>query len=249
MEKKYLVPALERGMKLLELLARHPEGLAMPDMDELGLPSASLYRMLVTLVETGYAVRDDRDKYRLSRKLLSLGYHSVDESGIVEHAAGPMRKLRDECGETVTLSVFYGNEGVVIEQIASTLAVKVTVRIGHHFPLHTAAPGKAVMAFLPDEERKRLLKSIKYTVFNEKTITGARQMEKELEDVRKDGIAFDRGEELEEIRCVAAPVFDRRNYPVAAICVSGPFSRLNSKNLNLYGNAVRKAAAEISALI
>ena len=100
-KKPYLVPALERGMRILELLAGHPNGLAMTDMEELGLPSASLYRMLVTLSELGYIIRDGSDRYRLGRKLLTLAYRSIDESSLIETALGPMRDLRDRTGETV----------------------------------------------------------------------------------------------------------------------------------------------------
>ena len=68
--KPYMVPALERGMRILELLSEHPAGLAMSDMAPLGLPAASLYRMLATLAELGYVVRGEQDRYRLGRKLL-----------------------------------------------------------------------------------------------------------------------------------------------------------------------------------
>lgn len=56
-------------------------------------------------------------------------------------------------GETAMLGVLYGGEGVVIESVKSNRAVCVSVRIGHHYPLHTAAPAKAMLAFLPDGER------------------------------------------------------------------------------------------------
>ena len=94
-QKTYMVPALERGLRILELLAEHPEGLMMNEMNALGLPTASLYRMLVTLSELGYVIRDDDDRYRLGRKLLTLGYSSMDEGSLVEKALGAMRELRD----------------------------------------------------------------------------------------------------------------------------------------------------------
>ena len=94
----YLVPALERGFRVLELLSLHPAGLTMAEMNSLELPPASLYRLLVTLSELGYVIRDDHDRYRLGRKLLTLGYRSVDEMSLVEKALSPMRDLRDRTG-------------------------------------------------------------------------------------------------------------------------------------------------------
>ena len=65
----YIVPAVERGLKILEMLSEHPSGLLMGEMKELQLPAASLYRMLVTLTELGYIIRDEHDRYHLGRKL------------------------------------------------------------------------------------------------------------------------------------------------------------------------------------
>lgn len=248
-QKTYMVPALERGLRILELLAGHPEGLMMNEMNALELPSASLYRMLVTLNELGYIIRDDNDRYRLGRKLLTLGYSSMDEGALAEKAFGPMRELRDRTGETVMLGVLYGTEGVVIESVKSTRAVCVSVRIGHHYPLHTAAPAKAMLAYLPDEERKKILKSIAYTKFTENTIPDADAFECELKDIRKSGIAYDRGEELRELRCAGAPVLNASGYPVAAIWIGGPESRLDETTLCEYGTFVKETAEKITLKI
>lgn len=243
----YLVPALYRGLKILELLSEHPAGLPISGMSSLGLPPASLYRMLMTLQECRYVVKEANEHYRLSRKILSLGYNALDEAGVIEKALPVMRKLRDASGETVLAAVLYGSEGVVLEQAVSNQAVKVTVQPGHHFPLHTAAPGKAILAFLPEDEREKLLESIKYTVFTKASISSADAMRKELAEVVKSGVAYDRGEELEDIRCVGAPVFNHAGYPVAAIWISGPASRMGSEVLKKHARLVKEYAAEISA--
>ena len=245
---RYLVPALYRGLKVLELLAESPNGLSLGDMTaRLRLPSASLYRMLMTLVELNYAVREGNDLYRLSRKILSLGYKSIDESSVLEKSLGPMRQLRDASSETVLVSTLYGDEGIVLNVIASLHAVKVTVHVGHHFPLHTAAPGKAMLAYLPEEERNRITQSIVYTRFNPNTITNASDLEKELAAIRETGVAYDRGEEVEEIRCVAAPVFNHHGYPIAAICVSGPLSRMGKAKIKEHAESVKEYADMITS--
>ncbi len=245
-KNKYMVPALERGIRILELLSACPNGLTMPEMSSLDLPPASLYRMLVTLSELGYIVREDGDRYRLGRKLLSLAYKTIDEHGIAEKSIGLMRELRDLSGETVLLAVLYGNEGIVIDEAVSSQAVKVSVQIGHHFPLHTAAPAKAILAYLPDEERERLVDSIRFTRFTRQTITCRDSFESELRAIRRNGYSLDRGEELEEIRCAGAPILNHAGYPVAAVWISGPASRLDSAALLRCGERVREYAEKIS---
>lgn len=245
-ETPYLVPALERGLRLLEYLAAHPGGVTTAELGTLQLPSASLYRLLSTLVHLHYVEREEGDRYRLSRKLLSLGYRSIDEAGLTQQASGQLRKLRDRTGETAFLAVLYGREGVVIDEVVSTQPVKVTVQIGHHFPLHTAAPGKAILAFLPEREREELLRDYPFTRFTAATLDNATAFAHELETVRENGVAFDRGEELEEIRCAGAPVFDRNGRPVAAIWISAPRSRLGDEKLEQTGREVRRAADAIT---
>ena len=77
----YQVPALERALSILELLAQHSEGIRMREIaDRLGLPSNSVFRITGTLEDRGYLIRDGEDmRYRLSRKLLALGYAAVGE--------------------------------------------------------------------------------------------------------------------------------------------------------------------------
>ena len=243
---QYLVPALERGLKILEILAAHPGGLLMNEMKELNLPSASLYRMLVTLTDLGYIIKDQSDRYRLGRKLLSLAYKGLDHSNLTETSAVFQRSLRNTVNETVALGVINGGEGVVVDTIRSEQAVCVYVQIGHHFPLHTAAPAKAILAFLPEEEQSQLLDAIKFTKFTPRTITNKKSYLAELQKVRKTGVALDLGEEVSDLRCVAAPIFDSRSYPVAAIWVTGPESRLNEKKLQEISIHVKETAEKIS---
>lgn len=243
---QYLVPALERGLKILEILAAHPGGLLMNEMKELNLPSASLYRMLVTLTYLGYIIKDQSDRYRLGRKLLSLAYKGLDHSNLTETSAVFQRSLRNTVNETVALGVISGGEGVVVDTIRSEQAVCVYVQIGHHFPLHTAAPAKAILAFLPEEEQSQLLDAIKFTKFTPRTITNKKSYLAELQKVRKTGVALDLGEEVSDLRCVAAPIFNSRSYPVAAIWVTGPESRLNEKKLQEISIHVKETAEKIS---
>ncbi len=242
----YRVPALERGMKILEMISRYPRGISMTDIRQASnMPSASLYRMLVTLAELGYVIREPDDRYRLSRKILSLGHRAIDEALLTENAVGPMRELRDLTGETVMLGTLYGGEGIVVECVKSNQAVCVSIRIGHHYPLHTAAPAKAMIAFLPEEEKESLIRGIHYTVFTEKTVRTADEFRKELDQVRKNGIAYDLGEELRELRCAGAPILNEHGYPVAAVWLGGPESRLDGQILFQQGAFVKETALKI----
>jgi IclR family acetate operon transcriptional repressor len=245
---RYRVPILDRTLDLLELLSSQPHALTLTELTEaLKMPKNSVFRIATTLTLRGYAERDEDTKaYRASRKLLSLGHAAVGGQRLVEAAAPVLSSLRDASGETALLGTLAGNHGVVLDQAPSPLPVKVVVEIGHAFPLHTAAPAKAMLAHLDARKRGEFIKQIKFTKRTPKTITSVKAYLSELTEVRARGYALDRGEESETFACVAAPVFDHRGHPVAAIWISGPSDRVRPAVFGRMGEMVKRHAAQLS---
>ncbi len=221
-------PALERGLAVLELLARRRAPMRAADLaDALGAPRNSLGRVLQVLADRGYLDRDAVDRtFALAPKLLALGSATACEEDLLEAARDAVRDLRDATGEMAQLNVRLGAEGVVLDVAASRHPVRMTVDPGTRFTLHDAAGGKALLAWLPDAERKRLLARLPLARRTPRTIVSRDALRRELEAVRRRGYALDRAECVEGIRCVGAPVFDRRGGCVAALVVTGPSMRI-----------------------
>jgi DNA-binding IclR family transcriptional regulator len=247
-ETESQVPALDRALSILELLAARPEGMRMREIAEkLELPANSVFRITATLEERGYLLREGEDmRYTLSRKLLSLGYAAVGEDKLVEHALDVMQLLRDETQETVLIGVRADTQGIVLEQVAATQPVKFLVDPGTHFPLHTSAPGKVFVAFLPEAEREAVLRRMKFTRYNERTLDSRAKFEAELGSVKELGYGLDRAEQIEGLHCVGAPIFNHRGHPIAAIWVTGPSFRFPASDLPRIGVKVVAAAERIS---
>lgn len=245
---RYKVPILERTLDLLELLSRHPEGMTLTAMTEaLKMPKNSVFRIATTLTLRSYTERDEGTKtYRASRKLLSLGHAAVGSERLIQAAAPILTALRNATGETALLGTLAGNHGVVLDQVPSSHPVKVVVEIGHAFTLHTAAPAKAMLAYWSPETQKAFVKQIKFTKHTRHTITSASAFLAELRQAKASGYALDRGEESETFACVAAPVFDHRGHPVAAIWISGPSDRVTPCALDKLGLKVKTFADQLS---
>lgn len=247
-KEDFQVPALERGLTILELLAAHPNGIRMREIaDMLNLPPNSVFRITGALEARGYLQRDSDMRYRLSRKLLSLGYAAIGEDKLVEHCLDVMRSLRDKTGETVLVGTRIDLQGVVLEQVAATSPIKFLVDPGTHFPLHTSALGKVFAAFMRPEERKSLLQRMSFPRFTDRTITSVEEFEFELDRVVQDGFALDCAEEVEGLHCVGAPIFNHRDEVIAAIWVTGPSFRFGEEALRLFGEKVAEAGRVISA--
>jgi len=249
---QYQVPNLDRALTIMELLSSHPEGMILSRISEaLDIPKNSVFRITATLYDRGYLVRDDLTKtYKLSDRLMSIGSAAVSESNLVEISLNIMRELRDRTRETVLLGTLLSSEarGVTLEQVPGLHPFKFLLDVGSNLTLHVGAPGKALLAYLPPAEQKEILKKLKLTRYTPRTITTLTGLRKELKTVQANGYAVDRGEWTEEMHCVGAAVLDKRNYPVAALWVTGPSTRMPIKDFDRLGAVVREHALRISRL-
>jgi DNA-binding IclR family transcriptional regulator len=247
-DSDYHVPNLERALVIMEFLAQNPGAGVSRIAETLSLPKNSVFRIAMSLLRHGYLLRDDATKaFYLSHKFLLLGYAATNKHTVVENSIDVMRELRDTTKETVLLGTLVGNEGVVLEQVFGSHPFKFMVDAGTRFSLHTSAPGKALLAFLPNGEQETIVKSMKLTRHNARTITTVAALRQELEHVRECGYGIDHAEEIEGVHCVGAAILDRHNYPVASIWVTGPSNRVPFDSFPALGKVVCEHAVRISA--
>ena len=246
--QRYHVPNLDRALAILELLAKHPDGLSMVEIAGLlAFPNNSVYRITSTLFNHGYLNREEHSKrFSLSRKLLALGYAALSEKNIIEMSLDIMRQLRDATKETVLLATLLTESMVVLEQVPGSHPFKFMVDAGSRLNLHTSAPGKALLAYLPKSELDPIIARMKMPRFNERTITTKGRFRKELNRVKARGYAVDWGEQLDGVHCVGAPIFNERGYPVAATWITGPRDRLPESSFETLGNLIGDHANRIS---
>lgn len=247
-ESRYKVPNLERALSILELLADHQGGLKLAEITrKLDCPKNSVFRITMTLLDRGYVTREERTKsFRLSRTLLTLGHAMLSEKPIVPTAIDIMRKCRDEVRETVLIGTIVETTCTVLEQVLGTHPFKFSVDLGTRLHLHVSAPGKALLAYLPESEREDLLAKLDLVRFNERTITSLQGLRAELRTVRECGFALDRAEQLHGIACIGAPLLNRHGYPIAAIWTTGPSDRISEDRYAQVGDIIRRHAHAIS---
>jgi DNA-binding IclR family transcriptional regulator len=246
--ERYHVPNLERALSILELLAKHPGGLSMIEIaGMLGYPNNSVFRITTTLLNREYLLRDEGSKkFTLGQKMLALGFASIGENNIMENSLDVMRQLRDATKETVLLATLLDESVVVLDQVPGLHPFKFMVDAGSLLNLHTAVPGKAILANLPENERELIIKKLKLTRYNERTITTKKALRVELDRTVKQGYAIDHAEQLEGVHCVGAAVFNQHSYPIAAIWITGPAERMPKDSFESLGKQVKSYANIIS---
>ncbi len=247
--ERYHVPNLKRALEVFELLAKNPDGMALPEIARTtGCSKSSIFRIICTLEDCGYVRKNsDERTIRMSRKLAALGYASFGESNIVEKAMDILRLMRDKIGETAMLGTLLEDSCVLIEQAPGRFPFKFLGEVGMRISFNSSAPGKAMLSYLPKDELEKRLSKIKFVRHNENTICDMKSFREELEATKSRGYGIDKGEEIKGVNCVGAPVFDAHGYPIASIWITGPSERIRNDELELVGKTVRGYADMISA--
>jgi DNA-binding IclR family transcriptional regulator len=232
-------------MKLLDALSHHHDPVPLKQLAvETSLHPSTAHRILAAMSVAGFVERADPGTYRLGIRLLELGNVVKSRISIREAAMPAMQMLHQQLGESVNLGVRQGDDIVYVERTSSgRSSVRVVHLVGARAPLHVTAVGKL---YLADEGSPRLRDYAKRTGlpgYTATSLTTLPTLEKELDRVRRHGVAFD-NEEIElGLRCIAAPVRDDVGDLVAGISVSAPADRHNPD----WAALVKTAADAISA--
>jgi DNA-binding IclR family transcriptional regulator len=243
------VQSLGRAFAILEEIARHREGIGLADLSKrVGLHNSTTFHLVKTLVSLGY-VRQEREskRYRVGRPLFALAASSLDEIEMVNLATPILEDLARETGESSHFAVRMGDAVVVIARTSGPGAFQLTDRVGVVRPAHCTALGKVILAALRPEQLDRLLERVALVPSTEKSITETSALLREIEEVRRSGIAFDDGEFNIEVRCVAVPVKDFTGQVIGALGISGPIWRLSIQALQSRAKIVQSAADRLSA--
>ena len=149
-DENYKVPNLEKGIAVLEYLSLRSAGETLQDIKSaLDISQTTAYRILNTLVRLEYLnFSEDTKRYKLSRKLLTLGFRSLNEHNLLETVLPHLRDLRDQVKETACFGVLGDEKGIFIEQAQGHHTFRFVLSPGKPFELHCSAPGKAIMAYL-----------------------------------------------------------------------------------------------------
>jgi len=246
-EQKNPIQVVARMTKLLDVLAAHPEPLALKQAAQrTGLHPSTAHRILSAMAADRLIDRIEPGSYRLGMRLLELGNLVKSRISVREMALPVMRELHAQTGETVNLSVRHEDEIVYVERTSSgRAAMRVVHVIGARAPLHVTAAGKL---FLLEDGTARLRDYARRTGLAPQTknsLTSLLQLERELERVQKQGWATDTEEAEPGVRCVAAAVRDDAGAMVAALSVSSPGDRMRPA----WGPLVKEAAGRIGQAI
>lgn len=244
--KTQSVPALERGLRILEFLAQSRRGVTLSQLTrKLQLPRSTGHALLLTYQRTGYVQRCEKTgRYCLGFRLQALANLALGGTSLRTQAAPFLRQLMMDTGLAVHLAVMEDGEAILIDRIEAPGTAHVATWIGKRMGLHCTALGKALISELPPEVLDELIRKQGLMRHNENTIASRRALRLACENVLRLGYAIDDEEEEIGVRCIGAPIRNSSRGVVAAISISGTKTQL--ENIPAKAAQVVSAAAALS---
>ncbi len=238
---------VDLALRMLDHLAASREPLGVTDLARaFDSSKATIYRHLQTLVRHGFVRQEPATmRYEVGIKLFILGERIRERFDILAVAHDDMARLREQCGQAVTLSVLAQDQVVVLDVLQGRTIVNFGTQPGTVLDLHASAHGKVALAFGPGELLQRCLrKTLKAST--PQTICAHPALQRAVEQVRSRGWATAPNQVLQGVNGLAAPIFDHHGAYVGAIAIVGSTQHIPATPLQDQVSAVTEAAERIS---
>ena len=241
------IQSLDRAAALLNAVsAGAPEGRSAAELAvECGLNRATAWRLLATLEHHSMVERDPAtNRYSIGFAIARMATAAGVE-GLVRRSHEVLERLCHDTGETANLAVPQRVGLTYVDEVVPPVVLSARW-LGRQVPIHATSAGKALLAWLADDEIDSML-AAPLAGYTETTRTSGAALRAELAEVREQGYSVSVGELEPHLYGVAAPVLDGRGRPFAIVCVWGPRDRVPESRFAELGARAREAADEISA--
>ena len=241
------VRSVDRALDILLCFSREEPARSLTQIAEaIHMSKTTVHRLLATLENKRFITRDSTTGlYRLGLRFIEMASLVLQDVDLHRWAKPYLQRLAAEYGETVDLSILDGSHVVYLEVIESPQRIKLAAAVGQRLPAYFTASGKALLAFLPEENVKKII-SDNLAESSNHDQGSVQQMVEDLRVTVERGYAISEQEYEEEINAVAAPIFDKDRNPIASIAIVGPSYRLSKDRLPALGESLRQMTQQIS---
>ncbi len=247
-QKGYFLPSADRVISVLEFLAQTKRGFSVSEISRnLVLPKSSTFLILATLVNRGYLQKNaESGKYYFGVNLVKLSRKVLENLDLRDVAKPFLNSLMKKTGLTVHLAVLADNQAVLIDRACPRGGSVGADWIGRTLDINCTGVGKALVAFLSEEQFNQLTRAKTFARHNENTIVTLRGLKRELARVRELGYALDDEEDEIGLRCIGTPIFDAEQMTVGAVSVAGTTDDIPLDRVQNLASTLTQTAAEIS---
>jgi DNA-binding IclR family transcriptional regulator len=214
---------------------------------QLDLHPSTVGRMLATLTSLGILNQDkETHRYRMGSKVLKWSSVYISNIDLRIEARPSLEELHRVTQETVHLDIPDGSSRICIDRIESPHRLRWVANIGERMPYYASASGKVMLAFMPLQQQKTIIKSTPMERLTPNTTTDPKALFQELDVIKKNGYALSEGERVEGVSCVAAPLFEPAGKVIGGITISGPMTRFSEQKIKEYAKLLMRVTRELS---
>lgn len=224
--------------------------------DELGMSRSTTHRYMSTLVELGMLEQPQnggRRAYQLGARVADLGLAALNCNPVRTAGRPVLEKLRDELFHTVSSAILHRDEILILDRLRGCRGdarIKLYLGPASRLPVHCTSAGKVLLAFLPDDRRKDLLRQVSLDRLGPNTIITKTRLVAELEQISQVGFAVDSEELKVGVHSIAVPVRGATGEVIAAVDVAAPTGIVDRPRLvNDFGPRLHAAAEDLSAAL
>ena len=230
-----LVAARGRPVRFAELLAESDH------------PKATLYRLLQTLTNQGMLTYDEaRQTYAPGLRLVRLAHTAWQQSSLAPIARPFLDALSEQVGETIHLAQMDQGQVLYVDKRNARKPIDMFSEAGKIGPGYCTGVGKAMMAFLPEDDRAKAINMQAFFAHTPRTLTDAKSLERELDAIRAEGVSFDREEHEQGIICIAAPILSATGRVMGALSITTSTQRNTLDGLEKLRPALTETATKIA---
>lgn len=247
--ERYFVPGLDRGLRVLEIIAKADKPLTIAEIaKELGVSRSSAFRITYTLNHLGFLITDASGKlYELGPRVLGLGFSYLNRQDIIKIAKPHLEKLRNITEISSHLAIREGSDVLYLDNIVSKSSFVSNISTGERRPIYASPLGWVLMGDISDSEIVQLFGNVGFNKLTEHTPKNVNDLIARIHDTRTQGFVVSRGFVQRGGSTITAPIFDEQGAVAAVIDISGPDSGFNFDKIDsFYVPAVVDAAQEIS---
>ncbi|CAN7209512.1 helix-turn-helix domain-containing protein [Phenylobacterium sp. LjRoot164] len=225
------VQSFARGLEVIRAFSAQTPAMTLSEVAEkVGITRAAARRLLLTLAEEGYARTDGRD-FRLTPRILDLGYAYLSGVGPWEGAQIVLTDVTREVGESCSLSVLEGDEVVYVARVTASRMMTLNLRIGSRLPAFHTSTGRVMLAYRSLAEVDNFLQGRSFEALTPYTVTDHEALRRILRETRERGWCICDQELERGLISLAVPVYDRSGGVNAALNVSAEASRMDMASL------------------
>lgn len=244
---RQLIQVVVRAFNVIDVISQK-QSIGLSELArKTSLKKTTVARLVNTLEHIGIVEQDQTThRFSLTFRMFELGSRVASRSDVRRQARPLLERYVAREGKSMLLAILNGNQVVYIDKVEAQELFRIRTPVGGRAPAHCTSSGKAILAYLSDDERRRALGTKPLPAYTMHSTTDLPALEEEFAHIRARGYAVDWGERYEELCAVGAPIFDYHNRVVASISLPRLIATVTKEELDELGRHVMDLAGEIS---